>query len=118
METKASRGVGKSKRTWPPAFSTKTSKVGQAITASLTRQVEVQGGVAIPFGSILKDTIERCIQPTASDQRAELLLSFEQLTIPGQGNLALKWQRRISLWRRRSILSTSATICGCGRRRP
>ncbi len=72
------------------AVSTKTSKQGQAITTSLAREVEVQGGVAIPFGSTLKGTIEKCSQPTASDQRAELLLSFGQLTIPGEGNLTLK----------------------------
>ena len=72
------------------AVSTKTSKEGQAITANLARQVEVQGGVAIPFGSTVKGTIEKCSQPTASDQRAGLLLSFGQLTIPGQGNLTLK----------------------------
>ena len=72
------------------AVSTKASKQGQAITASLAREMEVQGGVAIPFGSTLKGIIEKCSQPTASDQRAELLLSFGQLTIPGEGNLALK----------------------------
>jgi hypothetical protein len=71
------------------AVSTKTSKQGQTIAANLARKVEIQGGVAIPFGSILKGTIEKCIQPMASDQRAELLLSFGQLTIPGEGNFSL-----------------------------
>jgi hypothetical protein len=72
------------------AVSTKTFKQGQTVTASLAREAEVQGGVAIPFGSTLNGTIEKCSQPTASDQRAELLLSFGQLTIPGEGNLSLK----------------------------
>jgi hypothetical protein len=72
------------------AVSTKTSKQGQEITAILAREVTVQGGVAIPFGSTLKGTIEKCSQPTASDQRADLLLSFGQITIPGEGNLTLK----------------------------
>jgi hypothetical protein len=72
------------------AVSTKTSKEGQAITASLAREVEISGGIAIPFGSTLTGTVEKCSQPTASDQRAELLLSFGQLTIPGEGNLTLK----------------------------
>jgi hypothetical protein len=72
------------------AVSTKTSKQGQAITASLAREVEVQDGIAIPFGSTLTGTIEKCSQPTASDQRAELLLNFGQLTMPGEGNLTLK----------------------------
>ena len=72
------------------AVSTKTSKQGQAVAASLAREVGVEGGIAIPFGSTLKGTIEKCSQPTASDQRAELLLSFGQLTIPGEGNFTLK----------------------------
>jgi hypothetical protein len=72
------------------AVSTKTSKQGQAVAASLAREVEVPGGVAIPFGSTLNGTIEKCTQPTASDQRAELLLTFGQVAIPGEGNLALK----------------------------
>ncbi|MFZ0960946.1 MAG: LssY C-terminal domain-containing protein [Terriglobia bacterium] len=72
------------------AVSTKTSQQGQAVTASLAREVAVQGGTAIPFGSTLKGTIEKCAQPGAPDQRAELLLSFGQLTIPGEGTLPLK----------------------------
>lgn len=72
------------------AVSTKTSQPGQAITASLAREVDVQGGTAIPFGSALRGAIEKCSQPAASDQRAELLLSFGQLTIPGEGNFPLK----------------------------
>ena len=72
------------------AVSTKTSKEGQTITASLAREVEVQGGVAIPFGSTFKGAIEKCAQPTDSDQRADLLLSFGQLTIPDEGNFPLK----------------------------
>jgi len=72
------------------AVSTKTSKQGQTVTASLAREVEVQGGVVIPFGSTLKGAIEKCSQPTASDQRAELLLSFSQLATPDEGNITLK----------------------------
>jgi len=72
------------------AVSTKTSQQGQATTANLAREVEVLGGIAVPFGSTLNGKIEKCTQPTASDQRAELLLSFGQLTIPGEGNFSLK----------------------------
>jgi len=93
------------------AVSTKTSKQGQAITASLSREVEVQGGVAIPFGSILKGSIEKCSQPTASDQRAELLLSFGQLTIRGEGNLALKGQLS-GISNARETLLADGTIAG------
>ena len=72
------------------AVSTKTSQPGQPITANLARELEVQGGIAIPLGSTLKGTIEKCSQPNQSDQRAQLLLRFDQLTIPGQGDFPLK----------------------------
>ena len=72
------------------AVSTKTSKQGQAVTASVVREVATQGGIAIPPGSTLKGTIEKCAQPTTYDDRAALLLTFDQLSIPGQGTLNLK----------------------------
>ncbi len=75
------------------AVSTKTSKPGQPIIASLAREVEVESGVAIPFGSTFKGSVERCSQPIttdASDQRAQLLLNIGQLAIPGEGNFTLQ----------------------------
>jgi len=70
--------------------STKTSKTGQAIAATVARDVTANGGVAIPLGATLTGTIQKCSQPTTADQRAELLLSFTQLGIPGEGNFDLK----------------------------
>ena len=67
------------------AITTKTSKQGFVVAASLAREVEVQGAVAIPYGVTLGGKIEKCTPPAASDQRAELLLRFDKLTIPGQG---------------------------------
>ena len=93
------------------AVSTKTSKQGQVVAASLAREVEVQGGIAIPFGSTLNGAIEKCTQPTAPDQRAELLLSFGQLTIPGEGNLALKG-RLSGVSNARETLLADGTIVG------
>ena len=66
-------------------MTTKTSKPGQPITASLAREVQVEDGVAIPFGATFKGTIEKCSQPITtetSDVRAQLLLNFGQLAIP------------------------------------
>ncbi len=93
------------------AVSTKTSKQGQAVTASLAREVDVQGGIAIPFGSTLNGAIEKCSQPTASDQRAELLLSFGSLTIPGEGNFALKGHLT-GVSNARETLTADGTISG------
>jgi hypothetical protein len=72
------------------AVSTKTSKEGQSLTASIAREAAVQGEIAIPLGSTLTGTIEKCVQPTASDQRAALLLKFNQLVIPGEGNFSVE----------------------------
>jgi hypothetical protein len=71
------------------AVSTKTSKEGQAITATVSRDVAAQGGVAIPVGATLTGTIAKCAQPTTADERAELLLNFTKLTIPGEGDLSV-----------------------------
>lgn len=93
------------------AVSTKTSKQGQVVAASLAREVEVQGGTAITFGSTLNGTIEKCSQPAASDQRAELLLSFGQLTIPGEGNIPV--QGHLSrVVNARETLTEDGTIVG------
>jgi hypothetical protein len=72
------------------AVSTKTSKEGQPITASLVREVMIQNGVALPLGSLLHGVVERCSQPTDADQRAQLLLSFHQIDILGGGSISLK----------------------------
>jgi hypothetical protein len=93
------------------AVSTKTSKEGQVVAASLAREVDVQGGIAIPFGSTLNGTIEKCSQPTTSDQRAELLLSFGQLTIPGEGNIPIKGHLT-GVSNARETLTANGTIVG------
>jgi len=69
------------------AVSTRTSKEGQAVTATVARDVVVAGGVAIPVGAMLKGKIEKCSQSTRPDIHSELLLNFTELDIPGDGTL-------------------------------
>jgi hypothetical protein len=70
--------------------STKTSKEGQSVTALVARPAEVQGGVAIPPGATVSGKIEKCSQSDRPDQRAQLLLLFQKIDIPGEGSLDLK----------------------------
>ncbi len=96
------------------AVSTKTSKPGQPITASLAREVQVEDGVAIPFGATFKGTIEKCSQPITtetSDVRAQLLLNFGQLAIPGEGGFRLKGQVSGVINARETLLA-DGTIVG------
>lgn len=67
--------------------STKTSKKGQPVSAIVAREVTLPGGVAIPVGATLKGKIEKCEQPTRPDQRAELLLNFTEVDVPGAASL-------------------------------
>ncbi|MGO8788582.1 MAG: LssY C-terminal domain-containing protein [Terriglobia bacterium] len=93
------------------AVSTKTSKEGQAVAASLAREVDVTGGIGIPFGATLNGTIAKCSQPTAADQRAELLLSFDSLTIPGEGKFPVKGHLS-GVSNARETLTADGTIVG------
>ena len=70
--------------------STKTSKEGQAVVATIERAITMQGGVAIPPGATVRGKIEKCSQPDRPDQRADLLLSFQKIEIPGEGSIDLK----------------------------
>lgn len=93
------------------AVSTKTSKQGQVVAASLAREVDVPGGIVIPFGATLGGTIAKCTQPTASDQRAELLLNFDKLSIPGEGTINVKGHLS-SVSNARETLQADGTILG------
>jgi hypothetical protein len=70
-------------------LSTKTCKKGQAVTGTVAREVTTQGGAAIPLGATLKGSIEKCVQPSSAEDRAELLLKFTEVNIPGQGSVKL-----------------------------
>lgn len=93
------------------AVSTKTSKEGQPITATVVREVLIANGVALPLGSTLHGVVERCAQPADADKRAELLLSFHQIDVAGSGTLALKGQLSGVSNARESLLA-DGTIVG------
>lgn len=93
------------------AVSTKTSKEGQAVAASVAREVLLQDQVVIPYGATLGGTIEKCSQPTTSDQRSELLLNFKDVTIPGEGTLPIKGHLT-AVSNARETLMADGTIVG------
>jgi len=70
--------------------STKACKAGDAVTATIAREVGVQGKVAIPIGAVVKGSVEKCTQPSAPNERAELLLKFTGLVSPGSKEQTLK----------------------------
>lgn len=72
------------------AVSTKTSQPGQSINASLARELDLNGGTALPFGTTLAGALEKCDPPAAPEQRADVLLEFNQLNIPGEGNFGVE----------------------------
>ncbi|HXJ93352.1 MAG TPA: LssY C-terminal domain-containing protein [Terriglobia bacterium] len=93
------------------AVSTKISKEGQSITATVSRDVAAQGGVAIPVGATLKGTIVKCSQPTTADERAELLMNFTKLTIAGEGDLSITGHLT-SVANARESLMADGTVVG------
>jgi len=93
------------------AVSTKTSKPGQAVSATLVREVATPAGIALPPGSILKGVIEKCAEPTTSEERAELLVNFGQIDVPGEGTLRLKG-RVSEIGNARESLLADGTIVG------
>jgi hypothetical protein len=92
------------------AVSTKTSKEGQEVTATVAREILAQGGIAVPIGATLTGTIAKCAQPTTADERAELLLSFTKLTIPGERDLTLKGHLSAVSNARESLLADGTVV--------
>ncbi len=66
--------------------STKACGSGQAVSASLARELELSGGTALPFGTTITGTVEKCDPSAAPEQRADVLLAFSQLAVPGEGD--------------------------------
>jgi len=93
------------------AIGTRTSKVGQAIAAKVVREVALDSGTAVPLGSVLSGTVEKCTQPEASSERAALLLKFNQLAIPGEGKFTLDGHLS-GVSNARETLLTDGTIVG------
>jgi len=93
------------------AVSTKTSKTGGAIAAELAREADLRGETVLPYGTTFKGAIKTCSPPAASGDRAQLLLSFSQLTVPGEGDFAL--QGRLSgISNARENLLANGTVVG------
>lgn len=93
------------------AVSTKTSKEGQAVTATVSREILAQGGVAVPIGATLTGTIAKCSQPADDSERAELLLNFSKLAIRGEGELSLTG-RLSGVSNARETLLADGTVVG------
>jgi hypothetical protein len=55
----------------------------------VAREVTTPGGAAIPLGATVKGSVEKCVQPTSAEDRAELLLKFTEVDIPGQTSVKL-----------------------------
>src|SRR5215472_747876 len=92
------------------ALSTKTSKEGQPVTATVAREILAQGGIAVPIGATLTGTIAKCSQPTTIDERAELLLNFTKLTIAGEGDLPLEGHLSSVSNARESLLADGTVV--------
>lgn len=93
------------------AVSTKASKKGDIVTATVARSVTTQGGVTIPVGAALKGKIEKCSQPTAPDERAELLITFGDLEIPGESKIKVTGHLT-AVSNARETLTDDGTIVG------
>jgi LssY C-terminus len=65
--------------------STTSSHLHAAVTARVVREATApQGGVAIPFGTLVHGEITKLIPSSSPTQRARLLLTFDRLEIPGE----------------------------------
>jgi len=69
--------------------STTSSHLNEVVEAVTERDVEVNGNVAIPFGTVVSGHIARLIPSSSPTDRAKLLLEFNSLTLPGQAALPL-----------------------------
>lgn len=64
--------------------STATSKVNQAVTATVERQVLANGKVVVPLGAELGGKIEKLHSSTGPDDASTMVINFTQLTLPGE----------------------------------
>jgi hypothetical protein len=68
--------------------STTTSHLHDVVKARVIRQVESGGWVVIPLGSKVQGRIEKLIPSSSPDDRAQLLIRFDKLIIPGKPTVA------------------------------
>ena len=69
--------------------STTSSHLNETVEAEVERDVEINGGVAIPFGAIVSGRIAMLIPSSSPTDRAKVLLKFDQLKLPGQAAIPL-----------------------------
>ena len=69
--------------------STTSSHLNEAVEASTERAVEVNHGVAIPLGALVRGHIARLIPSSTPTDRARVLLQFNTLQLPGQSPIPL-----------------------------
>ena len=69
--------------------STTSSHLNETVEAEVERDLEINGGVAIPFGAIVSGRIAMLIPSSSPTDRAKVLLKFDQLKLPGQAAIPL-----------------------------
>ena len=69
--------------------STTSSHLNETVEAEVERDVEINGGVVIPFGAIVSGRIAMLIPSSSPTDRAKVLLKFDQLKLPGQAAIPL-----------------------------
>jgi hypothetical protein len=69
--------------------STTSSHLNEAVEATVERDVEINGEVAIPLGAVVSGRIALLIPSSSPTDRAKILLKFNTLKVPGQPDLPL-----------------------------
>jgi len=64
--------------------STARSHLHEAVKARVVREVDSANGVLIPLGAEVQGQIEKLIPSSSATDRAQLLIRFDKLTIPGE----------------------------------
>jgi hypothetical protein len=66
------------------SVSTTASHLHDVVKARIIREVESTGGVLIPLGAEVQGRIEKLIPSSSPSDRAQLLIRFDELIIPGK----------------------------------
>jgi hypothetical protein len=69
--------------------STISSHLNETVEAATERQVEVNGGVAVPLGAVVSGRIAKLIPSSSPTDRARILLEFNSLKLPGQSAIPM-----------------------------
>jgi hypothetical protein len=64
--------------------STTTSHLHEAVKARVVREVDSSNGVLVPMGAEVQGRIEKLIPSSSPTDRAQLLIRFDRLIIPGE----------------------------------